>query len=206
MKITELKRKLDEKKRKTSSPSNVVADSCSWNPMGEEAPFEVQLALIKEDSDLDSSYEPDEDDEQNFKEALSLLDTARDLLLASAQFLDARNLTLPGDQDWAVTVTCADIRQFLQAFDYKKELISPPRKMTACYPAKMKGIVSHECIHTLHNKCPLVNCDCPCHAHELVEDSAKRAAVNYKPAQEVEVIREHISHQDDKLDQGFAPI
>jgi hypothetical protein len=206
MKASELRQKLAAKKAGNHSASNAAADSCSWNPMGEEAPFSVQLELIKGEEGPDredSGYEDDGDDEQNFKEALSLLDTARDLLLASAQFLDARHLTLPGDQDWAVTVTCSDIRQFLHAFDYQKIPIkAPTKKPTELGPQN----VSHECRHTHHEKCPLIKCDCFCHAHELLGDAAHRAATNYMKTNPIEVIREHISHTDDKLDVATAPL
>lgn len=190
MNLSEFRSKLEKKPEKPSS------DSCGWNPMGETAPFTLEAILEEEDESPqqeDSIYEPDEDDEQNLLECLSLLDTCKDLLLAATRFLDARNLTLPGDTDWAIVRTTADIKQLLAAYGFKKvgtaEVPKVERKTTALHPARMKGICSHECRHTRHEWCGLVNCDCPCHSDETEHEQPKQFG---DPAE--------------KLDKGTAPL
>jgi hypothetical protein len=181
--------------------------------MGDANPPEREDSYTEDDDEADQ--------EQSWKEALSLLARAKEFLLIQTKFLDARHLTLPGDADWEVTKLIPEIAQFVSfyekelatievtAVDIEEEVTEDPSqsedpqseppygvthltnsKMTIMGPvrkvAPIPGIVSHQCRHTRHNKCVLVQCDCPCH------DDEKGA---------VGVIREHISHETDVLGQ-----
>lgn len=188
-----------------TGPRQSGGPACTYNPMADATPPEREDSYTEDDDEADQ--------EQSWKEALSLLARAKEFLLIQTKFMDARNLTLPGDADWEVTKLIPEIAQFVSfyekelaaievsAVDIEEEvdeekpetLSEDPQsepKMIVMGPVRkvmpIPGIVSHQCRHTRHNKCVLVQCDCPCH------DDEKGT---------IEVIREHVSHETDVMGQ-----
>lgn len=109
------------------------------------------------------------DADQDWATALSLLDTAKDLLTKCDKFLDARNLSLPADADAYMCRTIMDIQQFLDFFDqteHKTVVLGPVKKTKKDKLTESKTKLSWGCRNEEHSDCDLVSCDCVCHDSE----------------------------------------
>lgn len=108
------------------------------------------------------------------EEAFDLLEVSRDLLLIVDKYLDARNCSLPGDNDHLLNVTVMEINQLLNGLDRPLWAEKKEKTMTVMGPTSVRTYdkdnqvtqISYNCRGSKHSKCDLISCDCPCHDEE----------------------------------------
>lgn len=123
-----------------------------------------------ENSYPDEEFAASDDDEENFREALSLLEQAKDIILVMMRFIDDQKLTLPADSDLWATRTASDINQFLGAFETESteervnRLIAETKMVVMGPVARQESrAMSNNCRHSKHGSCLLPQCQCVCH-------------------------------------------
>lgn len=110
-----------------------------------------------------------EDADQEFAQALSLLAKARHLLINFDKFLDARHLALPPDSDAFLCSTLLDIGEFLDFFKNgrgEEGVVGKDKTVIMGPVGKIPWKFSWGCSNQSHADCDLVACDCPCHDKE----------------------------------------
>jgi hypothetical protein len=142
-----------------NSEASFGDDGRQWN-LSPPAPLHFCRPTPSIDAEVVDEFEDGEDEEQDFREALSLLETAKDAMTLMATCLDFKKEP-SSEQEHYLATTLLDIKQFIAAFD-GGERVKAKRPKPGPKPR-----LSAACVAMRHRECAKVNCDCHCHADEF---------------------------------------